>query len=316
MADLFERKNIKPMLIGAEGEAFDHENYIFELKLDGERCIAYLDKNGTELRNKRNVAMLPKVPELSQIHKCVKRKCILDGELIVLIEGKPNFSSIQARSLMSNTFKIELAAKKTPASFVAYDILYLDGEQITNLPLMERKKLLRENIKMENERFAISRYTAGNGILLYEQTKLLDLEGIVAKKRDSRYYFEKRTRDWIKIKYLKDEDCIICGYIYKNQYMASLVLGQYRENEMVYKGHVMIGISRDEFQDVQNIRQMNEPPFVQFPLHNGNEKAVWIEPRLVCTVKYMEKTKNGGMRQTEFKCLRKDKLPEECTIIN
>lgn len=220
MADLFDKKSIKPMLIGTTGEGFDSDDYIFELKLDGERCIAYPDGIGTDLRNKRNVKLLPKVPELSQIHKCVKKRCILDGELIVLINGKPDFSSVQARSLMSNTFKIELAAKKTPASFIAYDILYLNGEKLTGIPLIERKKLLADNVKKENALFAVSRYSDGIGTKLYEQTKQLDLEGIVAKRKDSRYYFDKRTKDWIKIKYLKDDDFIICGYIYKSKYMA------------------------------------------------------------------------------------------------
>ena len=112
---LFEQKNIRPMLIGADGEPFDSPDYIYELKLDGERCIAYLDpKEGTELRNKRNVKMLPKVPELGDLHKQAKKRCILDGELLILKDGKPNFAEIQRRSLMSNQFKIRLAARRVP----------------------------------------------------------------------------------------------------------------------------------------------------------------------------------------------------------
>ena len=83
MSDLFVQKNIKPMLIGSEADAFDSDDYLYELKLDGERCVAYLDANGTDLRNKRNIRMLPKVPELSQIHRHVHCRCILDGELVV-----------------------------------------------------------------------------------------------------------------------------------------------------------------------------------------------------------------------------------------
>lgn len=314
MGDLFEEKSIKPMLIGAAGEAFDDENYIFELKLDGERCIAYLDINGTELRNKRNVKMLPKVPELSKIHKCVKKKCILDGELIILNNGKPDFSAIQSRSLMSNKFKIELAAKKTPATFVAYDILYIDGKQLTDLPLMERKRILEANIEEENQSFAVSRYSEGLGISLYEQTKLLDLEGIVAKRRDSKYYFDKRTKDWIKIKYLKDEDFIICGYILKSRHMASIVLGQLSGGEMIYKGHAMIGVSREEFKEIAAMDKADKAPFGYYPVGNGNERAVWVRPTAVCTVKYMEKTKKGGLRQAEFKGLRYDKTADECVL--
>lgn len=91
MADIWETKNIKPMLIGVEGSSFDSDEYIYELKLDGERCIAYLDSDKTILKNKRNMLMLPKVPELTEIHKNVNVRCILDGELAVIKDGKPDF---------------------------------------------------------------------------------------------------------------------------------------------------------------------------------------------------------------------------------
>ena len=121
------------MLIGAEGEPFDSEEYIYELKLDGERCIAYLDKDKTILKNKRNILMLPKVPELSDIHKSINVRCILDGELAVIKDGKPDFFEIQKRSLMSNPVKIEMAAKKYSACFTAFDILYYEDRQVPTI---------------------------------------------------------------------------------------------------------------------------------------------------------------------------------------
>lgn len=161
--DLFEAKSIKPMLIGAEGEAFDSTDYIYELKLDGERCIAYLDESGTDLRNKRNNLMLPKVPELSNLHRQANKRCILDGELFVMVDGKPDFSEIQRRSLMTNKIKIDLASKKYPASYAAFDILYYDGKQVSDLPLMERKTLLKQAV-LENEQLAVSRYIEQNAV--------------------------------------------------------------------------------------------------------------------------------------------------------
>lgn len=312
MGDLFEDRNIKPMLIGLEEDAFDSEDYLFELKLDGERCIAYLDKGSTELRNKRNVKMLSKVPELREIHKCIKKKCILDGELIVLKDGVPDFSEIQARSLMSNKFKIELAAMKSPATFVAYDIIYYENRQTTDLPLTERKKLLEKAVKAENERFALSRVIEEQGKALYEIAKQKDLEGVVAKRKNSKYYFDKRTKDWVKIKYLKDEDFVVCGYIIKSPAITSLVLGQYHNGELVYKGHVTMGISKADFKIISSQRKLYDAPFHSYPANKSrNDEAVWIEPKLVCTVKFMEKTANGGMRQPVYKGLRMDKEIEE-----
>ena len=307
--DLFESKNIKPMLIGADSEAFDSPDYIYELKLDGDRCIAYLDSDKTDLRNKRNIKMLPKVPELTGIHTQVNRKCILDGELAVIKDGKPNFYEIQRRVLMENPFKIKLASEQNPAFFTAFDIIYLDNRQTTNLPLSERKNLLSSVVKNESPEFAVSRVIEETGIGFYNLTKKQDLEGIVAKRRNSLYYLDKRTKDWIKIKNLKDEDFVVLGYIRKKNDMISLVLGQYKNDELIYKGHVSLGEDGQTFGIISKQSIVNSPP-LNLPL--GNENAVWITPTLVCTVKYMMKSQSGGMRQPVFKGLRTDKHPRSC----
>lgn len=302
---MFEEKQVSPMLIGAEGSPFNSDEYIYELKLDGERCIAYLDKDSTELRNKRNRKMLFHVPELSEIHGCVREKCILDGELIVMKDGKPDFFEIQRRSLMSNPLKIKIAADKYPACFTAYDILYYKDKPVMDLPLMERKKLLEKTVKKETPFFAASRVVEQNGTALFEMTKQQDLEGVVAKRKDSRYYLGKRTKDWIKIKNMMDEDFVVCGYIPKEKGVTSLVLGQYRDGELVGKGHVTLGVCGAAFKAIKETEK-TEPAFKE------DARTVWIKPVLVCTVKYMMKTKGGGMRQPVLKGIRHDKLPEEC----
>lgn len=315
MQDLFECRNIRPMLIGSTAHAFDSPEHIFELKLDGERCLAYLDEGRTDLRNKRNMKMLPKVPELSQIHLRVRSRCILDGELIILRDGKPDFFEIQRRSLTSNLFKIRLASERLPAAFAAFDILFFKDRQVMDLPLMERKELLAEAV-IENERLAISRYIENDGVDFYKLAEEQDLEGIVAKKRDSKYLPGVRTKDWIKIKNLIDEDFVVCGYIEKEPGIVSVVLGQYSpqgqtSKSLIYKGHVTLGVSTADFRIIKSVQKRNLPPFRVVPPGNGN--ATWIDPVLVCTVKYMMKTSGGSMRQPVFKGLRDDKEPEECT---
>lgn len=299
------------MLIGADGEPFNSDDFIYELKLDGERAVVYLDKEGTELRNKRNKRMLPLFPELASLHKQSKKRCILDGEYVVVKDGKPNFFEIQRRSLMSNPFKIELAAKQLPVSFVAFDILYYDDHAVNDLPLMERKALLNKAVK-EGGRLAVSRWIESNGVDFYKIAENQQLEGIVAKRKDSRYYLDKRTKDWIKIKNLKDDDYIVCGYIEKSDAVTSIVLGQYRNSALVYKGHVTLGISGDAFQKIARHKRLSAPLMMEVPAGHGNENAVWIQPDLVCTVKFMEYTANGGLRQPVFKGLREDKIPYDC----
>jgi len=296
------------MLIGVSGEPFDSPDHIFELKQDGERCLAYIDKKGVDLRNKRNMRMNPKVPELSNMYKRVKEKCILDGELLVYKDGQADFSEIQRRSLMSNKFKIELTAKQYPACFVAFDILYHKGSLTTDLPLMERKSLLQTVVE-EDARIAVSRYIEMEGIRFFDLVEKKGLEGIVAKRKDSRYYFGKRTKDWIKIKNLIDDDFIICGYIPKEGGVNSLVLGQYAASgELVNKGHVTLGVSTEAMRVILKTRRQSDPPFV---IKDSEQNAVWLEPQVVCTVKYMP---DRYMRQPIFKGLRFDKRPEECVF--
>ena len=310
MTDLFDTKDIRPMLIADNAEPFEDDDFLYELKWDGERCIAYLDPDGgTELRNKRNVKMLPKVPELEGLHLQASKKCILDGELMCLIDGKPDFAAIQRRSLLGNRYRIELESQKRPATFVAFDCLYYDGKDLTMLPLMERKKYLQQAVR-ESDRLAVSRiFEADYGIALFNVAKQQGLEGIVAKRKDSLYFQGKRTKTWIKIKNLMDEDFVVCGYIYKDNHMISIVLGQYRDKELIYKGHVTLGVGGNAFAQIKMLPRIDRPVF---DVPAGNENAVWVTPALVCVVKYMHKTKNGGMRQPVFKGLREDKSPEEC----
>lgn len=304
--DLFEEKNIKPMLISEMTEPFNDPDWIYELKLDGIRCIAYLDKE-TELRNKRNDRLLPKVPELSGMHRFVKERCILDGELVILKNGVPDFFELQKRALTSNRFKLQLASESFPACYVAYDILYRKDTQLTDLPLMERKAILTDTVD-EDPKLAISRFLPEKGIELFRVAKERRLEGVIAKKSNSRYYFDKRTKDWIKFKFLADQDFVVCGYIVKEKGVTSVVLGQYSGDTLIYKGHVTFGV---KYGDLKSLETTDSSPFPITP--PGNENAVWLKPGLVCVVQYMPNDK-GALRQPVFKGFRDDKDPRECVI--
>lgn len=306
--NLFETRDISPMLIGAESEAFDSDDYTFELKLDGVRCLAFLGPDGVELRNKRNLMVSPIYPELSGINKQVKGRCILDGELTVIVDGKPQFSEMQRRALMSDPFKIKLSATKFPVNFTAFDILYDDGKDLMAHPLEARQERLKRVVR-ESDRLAVTRVIEGHGKALYALTEQHGLEGIVAKRKGSLYHPGKRTKDWIKCKNLLDDDFVVCGYIRKGQGMTSIVLGQYRSGELVYKGHVTLGVAGGSYRRITSLPPLPGPPYT---VPSGNENAVWVEPRLVCSVKFMERTANGGMRQPVFKGLRDDKAPSEC----
>jgi bifunctional non-homologous end joining protein LigD len=161
---------------------------------------------------------------------------------------------------------------------------------------------------LEQPLLAISRYIPEKGIELFNAAKEQKLEGVVAKKANSRYYFGKRTKDWIKFKFLEDQDYVVCGYIRKENGLSSIILGQYHGTELVCRGHVTFGV---KIHDLKKCWHLDHSPFSFTP--SGNEKAVWLKPELVCIVQYMPNDKNS-LRQPIFKGFRNDKKPLECQI--
>ncbi len=309
--DIFDSKDISPMLISENMPPFDSDDFVYELKFDGIRALCYLDENGTEIRNKRNKRVSVTYPELKDIYKQANKRCILDGEIFVLNNGKPDFFEVQRRSLMSNPFRIEMAAKKLPVCFTAFDIVYLEDRPITDLSLMARKELLYKTIN-ENGLLAISRHIERDGVAFFELAKAQNLEGIVAKRKDSKYYFGKRTKDWVKMKALNDEDFIVCGFFQKSEHILCVILGAYDNGTIVYQSHVAMGVSREDFKKISAANKVVKGFYRDFP---DFDDSTWIEPVYVCNVEFMERTPGGGLRQPVFRGLRDDKEPSECRVV-
>lgn len=307
MGDIFADRCASPMLIAQQQEAFDDPDCIYELKLDGFRCLAYIDRDMVDLRNKRNMQVLAKFPEIGRIFQNVKGRCILDGEIVVLSNGVPDFYRLQKRTLMTDRFKIEMEAQRFPASFVAFDCIYQGGREWLWEPLLKRKEIL-DRLIMENERIAISRFIEKDGRALYQAADERKLEGVVAKRKESLYFMGKRSKDWIKCKRMADEEFIVAGYIQKSKSFYSLILGQYRKDILIYKGHVTSGVTKDV---VDMLDKAGKSPFYILPA--GNEEAVWVKTNHVCVVEYMPNT-HHSLRQPVFKGFRDDVIPEEVQI--
>lgn len=293
------------MLLHEVKKPFDDEDYIYELKLDGIRCVAYIEPKSVSLQNKRFKELTPIYPELSDICKCVKKRVILDGELVFLTDGKPNFYALQRRSLMTDSFRISLAAKKNPVQFAAYDIIYFDGKDLTDKPLLERKEILSENVR-EGFNLSISRWIEKSGVAFFELAKKENLEGIVAKKKDGLYHIGKRTLEWIKIKVMQDEDLLILGYQPdEDGKVKDLILGFYDDKgELKCRGKVYLGVSKAEQKIIAEFAKKNT---VKIPWFDKYKNVVWLKPQLVGTAHFMHETENGGMRQPVWKGLREDK---------
>lgn len=292
---------LTPMLF-YEAEVFDSKDYIYELKFDGARCLAFLFSNHTILINKRQKRVNVTYPELSTLHQNASSPCILDGEIIVMHEGKPSFYHLQKRALLTNPFKIDLIAQQFPVTFVAFDILYCHDQLLIDLPLMERKKILSRNIN-EDSRLVISRYIEEKGKDFFNLAKTQALEGIVAKEKLSQYYPGKRSRVWLKMKVYQETDLIICGYVPSEHGIKDIIFGDYDEHNKLYKVATIM-TNKDSKIIIDYAKTHPSKPL--FGLEK--EEVIWMKPYLVGIVQYMMKTENGSLRQAVFKGVRNDKI--------
>ncbi len=312
-------KPIKPML-AETGEPFDDEDWIFEIKFDGTRAIAFVDRNSVKLQNRRLLDITHRYPELT-LNKDVKGRVILDGEIVVLHNGKPDFERLQEREHAEGEAKIHLLSKEYPAVYIVFDVLEIDGKDVTNETLMERKRLLERTVK-ESERLLISEYVEARGKKFFREVQKLGLEGVMAKRKDSKYEIGKRSKNWLKIKNLKTIDCVVCGLTKgkgsRSEYFGSLVLGCYRKGKLVYVGRVGTGFDRrkmEMFMRVFERLRTRECPFPSKPsFESGIELAYWVRPEIVVEVEFLELTKDMKLRAPSLRRIRNDKEPGECVI--
>jgi len=305
---------IRPMLAHS-AKPFDSEDFIYEPKWDGTRTILFVGER-VRLQNRRLVNFTYRYPELRLREDISAREAILDGEIVVLKEGKPDFRGLQMREHVSDELRIELLSQAMPATFIAFDLLYLDGKLLVDLPLMERRAKLEE-IVVESPRILLSRYVETHGKRYFEEVKKLGLEGAMAKRKQSTYQIGKRSRDWLKLKAIKTADVVIVGYTpgegWRSEYFGALALGAYREGKLEFMGKVGTGFDEGLLKSISPLLKARttdikpveaEPPY----------EVRWVKPELVCEVKYMEVTHDRKLRAPVFRRLRFDKAPKECEV--
>ncbi|WP_290596893.1 MULTISPECIES: non-homologous end-joining DNA ligase [unclassified Archaeoglobus] len=312
----FERE-IRPML-AVRSAPFSDDGFIYEIKWDGTRCIAFVDVENRRLRlqNRRLLDITHRYPELD-FFKVVEQNAILDGEIVVTKDGKPSFPLLQKREHVDSKFKIEILSKTIPAVYIAFDVLYTQKDGwITDLELIERKKVLDE--VMENsERIMKTDFINKKGEELYRKVIEIGLEGVVAKKKDSRYQIGKRSKFWRKIKKRNTADCVIVGWLEgegeREESFGSLILAVYSDGKFKHVGQVGTGFDR-EFMDWFS-KKLHEIEIGK-PHFEMEKKGVhWVKPVYVCEVEFLELTEDQKLRSPVFLRLRDDKSPEECKIM-
>lgn len=292
--NLWTERNWSPMLLHEIAKPFNDENYLFELKLDGERAIIFASQKEVKIqsRNQKDITYL--YPELQQIKNLVTSNTIFDGEIVVFENGYPSFKDLQKRFHLKEKSKIRYESEKNPVVFMCFDILY-EKKSLINLPLIERKKRLEKYA--ENDVFLKTKVINKNGIELFKMVKKHGLEGIIAKKKDSIYQINMRVQEWLKIKNKKTENFLIGGYIEKEKNaVISLLLGEKKKNKLVYVGKVSMGKKNELYKKIKEEHQIKKCPF-----ENCEEQATFLNPSLTCEVEFLERTKSGMLRHPIFR---------------
>lgn len=288
---LWENKNWGPMLLKETNKPFNDQKYIYEMKFDGIRAIIYANPKIVKIYNRYHKEITNLYPELLKIKNLVKENVIFDGEIVLMDNGLPSFLKLQERIHLKSKQKIDFYSKNNPVVFVAFDILYEDGDLINNT-LTFRQKILHKY--PDSEEFIKSKIFL-DGLNLFDAIKKIKAEGIVAKKKNSKYLISTRSDDWLKIKNFKVGKFYIGGYIEKeDNYVISLVLGEKTTDEKLkYVGKVSIAKKKELYQKVKSNPKVSASPFIDF----NKKEIIYIKPNLTCQVKYMEKTSNNHLRQ-------------------
>jgi bifunctional non-homologous end joining protein LigD len=304
-----------PMLATLADHPFSDPNWLFEIKWDGVRALAFLHGGELKLRARSGNDITPQYPELHQLPKSITAiEAILDGEIAVLDErGRSDFEKLQERMHVRSPSPNLVA--EYPVVFFAFDLLYCDGYDLREAPLLERKQLLQKLLH-PSASIRFSDHQLEKGSELFELAKENGLEGIVAKRIDSRYVSD-RSQNWLKLKTSHTIDAAIGGWTASRGAglpFGSLLLGLYDGKRLRFAGHVGSGFNAESHKEIftkLKALHADRSPFIELP--ETNEKPSWVRPELVARVRYSSWTDENRLRHPVFVNLREDAKPTDCT---
>jgi bifunctional non-homologous end joining protein LigD len=321
--------DLRPMLAIESTRPPGDEGWGFEIKWDGVRALAHSDGDGgLRIESRRGEDITARYPELTALGVALDgHQAVLDGEIVAFDENdRPSFQRLQLRMGLTSELTIQRRVPQTPVTYVAFDLLYLDGRPTLELPYLERRRFL-EGLALDGPHWQTPAHHVGEGEALLEAARARDLEGVVAKRLDSPYRPGRRSGEWIKVRNWRRQEFVIGGFMPgeggRSGRVGSLLVGYHdstpseaqsleRPPLLIYSGGVGSGFTNDEIERLTRMltaRSRETTPFdVGAPKRPG---ARFCEPELVCEVQFSEWTHEGTLRQPSYKGLRDDKDPRE-----
>lgn len=296
---------IQPMLATLVKKPFDHPDWLFEVKWDGYRAIAEIRDGQVSLYSRNQISLNQKFLPITEALQNLGFEAVLDGEIVVVDDqGQPDFQMLQNYQKSGQGYLL----------YYVFDLLFFYGHDLTDLPLLRRKELLKKILPSESH-LKFSDHVWKEGVLFFQVAQDKGLEGIVAKHSQSPYRMGRRSRQWLKIKTQLAQEGVIAGFTEPSglrKYFGSLVLGVYDGDELIYIGHSGGGFSAADLQQIYERLQpliQNDCPFKINP--TPDTPVSWVKPELVCEVAFAGWTEEGLMRQPVFSRLREDKAASE-----
>lgn len=294
--------SIRPMEPRHHGEPFQDPRYIFQVKWDGVRYLAFMEGGRLKLQNRRLRVKTRLYPDLAPLAGALgERGGVLDGEIIALgEEGNPSFPQVLRRDLVKEA--APGLERRIPVYFMAFDLLYLGEENLMGRPLAERLELLEKHLLVGPAVLLTRTHSDGPG--LFKTVEERSLEGMVAKKKDSPYRAGQKTADWLKVKTGRFQDCLLGGYALKRGRVSTLLVGAYRDGALIYLGRVSSGLKEEELSALHRELypyRRKAPPFANPPRLEGSLEGVWLEPTLGLKVQYAEWTPDLKLRSPRVK---------------
>ena len=307
-------RSIRPMLAMLARAPFDSPEWSFELKWDGVRVIAFVQGSQVRLQSRNLKDVSNQYVEMAALGPLVRaREAILDGEVVALREGKPSFELLQTRMQVAHPSARLL--QSAPVEGVFFDLLYLDGEPLVSLPLVERQARLF-SVLSESPAIHHTQVVDTYGVAFFAAVRRMGLEGIVGKHKSSPYQVGRRSPTWQKIKAVSTQYCVVGGYTLGTGAIAGLLgalrLGVYEGSSLRYAGKVGTGFTdhqRREILELLRPLRTSRSPFVPDPRIRD---LIFVEPQYVVEVTYLEWTREGKLRHASFRGFRPDLAPSDC----
>lgn len=305
---------IEPMLSKLTEDLPSGEDYVYEVKLDGQRTIAEITPRNLKLYTRSFQDVTDKYPELDDLTSSIRAKdAILDGEIVALRDGIPSFELLQQRMNLRDVRKLRTIADEVPVLYYAFDILQLNGKSLLRTPLLERKKILAKIVKTSARVKTLPAFDSRDLIM----TKALEFgyEGVVAKKKDSFYLPGQRTDLWQKHKFQNTDSFVVGGWTEggRSKNFGALLIGQYKDKKLIHVGRAGTGFTEKTIGLLMELFKKFETPRSPFDSLTEKipEKVHWLKPRFVAEVKFKEWTRAGTLRAPVFIGLREDLDPKK-----